>query len=65
MIMERVSSDKQCKLVNRRFIIEARDGQVAVERAIGSVDELHQVLDETFDVTSPAPVEETFARIGA
>jgi N-hydroxyarylamine O-acetyltransferase len=64
LIMERVSSDKRYKLVNRRFAIEARDGQVAVERSIGSADELRQVLDETFNVTPPAPVEEIFTRIG-
>jgi N-hydroxyarylamine O-acetyltransferase len=64
LIIERVSSDKRYKLVNRRFAIEARDGQVAVERSIGSADELRQVLDETFNVTPPAPVEEIFARIG-
>jgi hypothetical protein len=41
--MERVSSDKRYKLINRRFAIEARDGQVAVERSIGSAEELRQV----------------------
>ena len=55
--MERVSSDKRYKLINRRFAIEARDGQVAVERSIGSAEELRQVLDESFNVTPPAPVE--------
>jgi N-hydroxyarylamine O-acetyltransferase len=64
LIMERVSSDKRYKLINRRFAIEVRDGQVAVERSIGSADELHQVLDETFNVTPPAPVDEIFTRIG-
>jgi N-hydroxyarylamine O-acetyltransferase len=64
LIMERVSSDNRSKLVNRRFTIEARDGQVAVERSIGSAAELRQVLDETFNVTPPAPIEEIFARIG-
>ena len=63
LIMERVSSDKRYKLINRRFTIEARDGQVAVERSIDSADELRQVLDETFNVTPPAPVEEIFSRI--
>jgi N-hydroxyarylamine O-acetyltransferase len=63
LVIERVSSDKRYKLVNRRFIIEARDGQVAVERAIGSANELRQVLDETFNITPPAPVEEIFTRI--
>jgi N-hydroxyarylamine O-acetyltransferase len=64
LIMERVSNDKRFKLINRKFVIEARDGQVAVERSIGSADELRQVLDETFNVTPPAPVEEIFTRIG-
>jgi N-hydroxyarylamine O-acetyltransferase len=64
LIMERVSSDKRYKLINRRFMIEARDGQVAIERSIGSADELRQVLDETFNVRPPAPVEEIFTRIG-
>ncbi len=63
LIIERVSGDKRYKLINRRFIIEARDGHVAVERSIDSAGELRQVLDETFNVTPPAPVEEIFARI--
>ena len=64
LIMERVSTDKRYKLVNRRMTIEARDGQVTVERSIGSANELGQVLEETFNVTPPAPIEEIFARIG-
>ncbi len=63
LIMERVSNDKRYKLVNRRFTIEARDGQLAVERLIDSADELRQVLDETFNVTPPASVEEIFTLI--
>ena len=65
LIMERVSNHKRYKLVNRRFTIEARDGQLAVERLIDSADELREVLDETFNVTPPAPVEEIFTRIRA
>jgi N-hydroxyarylamine O-acetyltransferase len=64
LIMERVSADKRYKLVNRRLTIEARDGQVIFERSIGSADELRRVLDETFNVAPPAPIEEIFARIG-
>jgi N-hydroxyarylamine O-acetyltransferase len=63
LIMERVCNDKRYKLVNRRFTIEARDGQLVVERLIDSADELRQVLDETFNVTPPAPVEEIFTLI--
>ena len=40
-----------------------RDGQVVAERPIGSAEELGQLLDETFNVMPPAPVEEIFARI--
>jgi N-hydroxyarylamine O-acetyltransferase len=64
LIMERVGSDKRYKLINRRFAIETRDGQLAVERSIDSADALRKVLDETFNITPPAPVEEIFARIG-
>ena len=64
LIMERVSSDKRYKLINRRFVIEARDGQAASERSLGSAAEFSQVLDETFNVTPPAPAEDIFARIG-
>ncbi len=65
LIMERVSSDKRYKLVNRKFMIEARDGEVVLERSIGSADEMLRVLDETFNVTPPAPIDEIFARTGA
>jgi N-hydroxyarylamine O-acetyltransferase len=63
IIMERLSADRRYKLIDRSFIIEERDGQVATERLINSADELHQVLDETFSVTPPAPIEEIFARV--
>ena len=63
LVLERVSNDKRHKVVNRRYSIEARDGQVTVERLISSPDELGQILDEIFNVSPPAPVEEIFARI--
>ena len=46
------------------LLIEARDGEIADERAIGSAEELGRILDAMFNVTLPAPVEEVFARIG-
>ncbi|MGC2825913.1 MAG: arylamine N-acetyltransferase [Pseudolabrys sp.] len=64
LVVERVSSDKRYKLVNRRLRIEARDGEVTSERSIGSAEELRQVLDETFNVTPPVQIEEIFARTG-
>ncbi|HWK45861.1 MAG TPA: arylamine N-acetyltransferase [Stellaceae bacterium] len=65
LIMERVIADKRYKLINRRFTIEARDGQIAVERSIDGAEELGQIFDEIFNVTPPAPVEEIFVRIGS
>jgi N-hydroxyarylamine O-acetyltransferase len=65
LIVERVRDDKRYKLANRRFVIEARDGEVIADRSIESVDELRQVLDETFNVTPPAPVEDIFTRLGS
>lgn len=64
LIIERVSSDKRYKLIDRRFRIEARDGEVTVDRRLGSAVELRQVVDEIFGVTPPAPIEEIFNRIG-
>ncbi len=64
LIMERVSVDRRYKLTNCRLAIEARDGELVVERTAASADELRQILDEIFNVAPPAPVEEIFARIG-
>jgi N-hydroxyarylamine O-acetyltransferase len=64
LIVERVGDGKRYKLANRRFVIESRDGEVIADRSIESVDELRQVLDETFNVTPPAPVDDIFARLG-
>jgi N-hydroxyarylamine O-acetyltransferase len=64
LIMERLGADKRYKLINSRFIVEARDGEVAEERLLDSAEALGRVLDETFNVAPPAPVEEVFARIG-
>jgi N-hydroxyarylamine O-acetyltransferase len=63
LILERVAGDRRYKLVNQRLTIEARDGELAEERAIGSADDLDRVLEQTFRITPPAPVEEIFARL--
>ena len=64
LVLERVSGDRRYKLVNLSLRIEARDGQAISERSIGNAAELRQVLEETFNVTPPTPVEEIFDRIG-
>jgi N-hydroxyarylamine O-acetyltransferase len=63
MMVQRVSSDRRYKLVNRQLTVEARDGQLVSERVLGDAEELHAVLDETFGITSPAPTEDLFAII--
>jgi N-hydroxyarylamine O-acetyltransferase len=63
LVMERIIGDRRYKLANRRLTIEARDGELAAERAIDSAEALRQVLDETFNVVPPAPVGEVFERV--
>jgi N-hydroxyarylamine O-acetyltransferase len=65
LIMERVGRDRRYKIVNRRFMIEARDGELLSERIIESADELRAVLDKTFSVTPPATADELLSRIRA
>jgi N-hydroxyarylamine O-acetyltransferase len=65
LIMERVSGDKRYKLINRRLAIEERDGNVVVERPIGSAEELGRILDETFGVVPPVSADELFVRLPA
>ena len=65
LIMERLGRDKRYKLINRRYLIEARDGTLADERSIDSAEDLSRILAETFNVVPPAPVDEIFTRIGA
>jgi N-hydroxyarylamine O-acetyltransferase len=64
LIMERVSADKRYKLIDRRFVIEARDGELTLDRAIEGADELGRILDDVFNVLPPLPVDEIFRRIG-
>lgn len=61
-VMERLAGDRRHKLVNRRLVTEARDGEMVSERMIESAAELAQVIDEVFGVTLPAPAEEIWAR---
>lgn len=65
LIMERLTNEKRYKVINNRFIVESRDGQVAARREIVNASELAQILDETFHVTPPVPVEEIFSRFGS
>jgi len=64
LIMERVSSSKRYKLLNRRLTVETPGGAVEEERSIGSAAEFGRILDEIFHVTPPVPAEEIFMRVG-
>jgi N-hydroxyarylamine O-acetyltransferase len=61
LIMERLA-DRRYKLVNRKFVVEARDGEVISEHTIGSADELRGIIDEKFKVTAPVSAAELFDR---
>jgi N-hydroxyarylamine O-acetyltransferase len=63
VIMERLARDARHKLINRRYIVEARDGEVASETVLDSAEAFGRVLDEVFNVVPPAPVEQVFARV--
>jgi len=63
LILERVDADMRYKLANRRLTVEAREGEVHLERSIDSADELREVLHGTFNVEPPAPIDEVFKRI--
>jgi N-hydroxyarylamine O-acetyltransferase len=65
LIMERLGDDKRYKLVNRKFKIEARDGQSLDERTLGTTAELREIFEETFNVVPPVPVEQVFSRLPA
>ena len=64
LIMERVAPDRRHKLINRRYLIEARDGALVEERTLADADELAGVLDAVFGVTPPVPMEALFDRLG-
>ena len=62
LLIERLAGDRRYKLINRRFHVEARDGEIIAERAIASSEELQEVIDESFNIKLPAPAEEIFSR---
>jgi len=61
-VMERLAGGRRCKLINRRFVVEARHGEIIAERAIANADELREIIDESFKMTLPAPAAEIFCR---
>eukprot|EP01037_Dinobryon_pediforme_P018143 gene18144-18389_t len=63
LIMERLGADQRHKLVNTRYIVEARDGEIIAERDLATPAALGEVLQEVFKVQLPTSMEDLFARI--
>ncbi len=61
LIMERLAPDRRYKLMNRRFVTEMREGEVASERMIETAEDLQQVLEEVFGVIPPVPAADIMA----
>jgi len=51
------------KRISYRRCSSSAEAEVPSERSITSAAALRQVLDETFNVTPPAPLEEIFSKI--
>ena len=65
LIVERLAADRRHKLVNTRYIVEARDGEAESEITLASPAELGSKLAEIFGIVPPVPLEVLFAKITA
>jgi N-hydroxyarylamine O-acetyltransferase len=63
LIMERVDADGRYKLMNRRFVVEAREGEVTAAREIADAADLDTVLREMFRIVPPVDADVIFAKI--
>ncbi|MGJ4897275.1 MULTISPECIES: arylamine N-acetyltransferase [unclassified Bradyrhizobium] len=63
LILERLTREARYKLVNRRLVIEARDGEVRSEQIIETPETLRSVIEEVFGLTLPVPVDVIWKRI--
>jgi N-hydroxyarylamine O-acetyltransferase len=64
LLMERVAGGRRCKLANRRFSVEARDGVVVSELVLNSAEALMTVLEGEFGVVPPVPGKVLLGRLG-
>lgn len=62
LIVERLLPDRRLSLVNRRFTEEARGGAVVSCSVVADAATFGAILDQTFGITPPVPVEELFGR---
>lgn len=63
LVAERCGRDRRYKLMNRRFVIEDRDGRIVHDAQIDNAEAFARVLGETFNIESPIPASELFARV--
>lgn len=63
LIMERVSAEQRHKMINRRYVVEGRDGEVAAETVTADPEAFGRILSDVFGVTPPEPVEALFNRL--
>jgi arylamine N-acetyltransferase len=62
--VERVTNGVRYNLVNRRLTERAR-GAADVTWTVSSAQELDEILDRTFNLAPPVPVEDIWARVPA
>jgi len=63
LIVERLGADRRHKLVNTRYIVEARDGEPESVTPLASSAELGRVLGEVFGIVPPVPIERLYAKV--
>lgn len=61
LIVERLAVGRRHKLVNNRYVVEAREGEVLEERELDAVA-FARILDDVFDITPPVAADELFDR---
>lgn len=63
LIMERLGATRRHKMINSRYRIEARDGEIISEQDLATPTALGAVLADVFNVQIPVTTEDLFARI--
>jgi N-hydroxyarylamine O-acetyltransferase len=64
LIIEKVGDGKRHKLINRNFVVEARDGEVKEHHEIQSAELFAATLKDIFGLELPLPSDEVFNRLG-
>jgi N-hydroxyarylamine O-acetyltransferase len=65
VMVERIVGARRHKIVNRRYLVEGRDGVVESERVFADAEDMGRILDEVFAIAPPVAAAELFARAPA